>query len=266
MVITAAADRAAWADHTAGAPGRLRPARRRVVVVVGQPLLPGPDRGRLPRAPATPSPRRAAATPAAVPIPSPRSCRRSGSPARTPGSPAGSSCTARDGRSGPRSPNSAPGCGLIRDGASTTCRPATTRCVKPRRRWRSSCSTDDLPSPRGQADDMSPPSRCAQPGHMDKPDLTPDHPPTRRRARRDARAARRAGGGRPRRRRRRTPRPPPPSAPQYAGHPRAAAPPAGGAPGRRSTARVSGLMSSLAATVLAAVVRPSRRSGSARRC
>ena len=71
---------------------------------------------------------------AAVPIRSPRSCKRSGSPAHSPGFPAGSSSTARDGRTGRRSPGSAPGSKPIPDGGSTTSRPATTCCTRPRRR------------------------------------------------------------------------------------------------------------------------------------
>ncbi len=87
-------------------------------------------------------PPEAAAIPAAVPIPSPRSCSGSGSPARSPRSPAGSSSTARDGKTGRRSLNCAPGSRPIPAGRSTTSRPATTPCMRPRRRSLHYCSAN----------------------------------------------------------------------------------------------------------------------------
>ena len=85
---------------------------------------------------------RTAAIPAAVPIPSPRSCKRSGSPARSPRSPGASSSTAPDGKTARRSLSSAPDSKPIPSGRSTTSRPPTTRCVRPRRRSLHYCSAN----------------------------------------------------------------------------------------------------------------------------
>lgn len=107
----------------------------------------------------------ATAIPAAVPIPSPRSSRRSGSQARTPRSRAGSSSTARGGRTGRRSPSSATGSEPIPSGRSTTSPPATTPCTRPRMRSPHSCSpkarrthrrTHDGPAGEGRAGPVRP--------------------------------------------------------------------------------------------------------------
>lgn len=57
--------------------------------------------------------------------------------------PVGSSSTARDGRTGRRSLNSAPGSKPIPSGRSTTSPPATTPCTRPRRRSPHYCSAID---------------------------------------------------------------------------------------------------------------------------